>query len=550
MIISTQSELKQLKSSFDEFPIYQAKKKLYKIDIFSDKWQLGTQFTLNLNWMYDAGYDEKTFLDLRVTLAKIAGKLAPSSVRETSINLRTIGTSILSLTDLKFVWISLTDDQKLNVATTISRLIKYGDLSQFKDIHSFTKNNRPKPSKSANILDPEKGVYSEVEFDSIKEQLRLATINLPKVCNTVDRFRHFSWLISSQLLIALVRRGCQINQLKFCDLLPVGQLFSSQRSARPNWNPISEHQFSDVECLHLRTFKGKNDAFRIQAEPESHRLEPNFSLLIIRYFNQYKSLLTKSLKQQGITLTTDEQKDIMMRCPIIPQMELFLINFGTKGNLFKSLGLMSDSFHQVSAYLLQCISQFFSKLNTKSDRISYKKLELKNNRLRHTILTLGASMGLSPPYLAKITGVTELAVKPYLELDFAARVQINQAFANNDVLKRFGSTSVSELQKNDGFTVIDEFEEEIGIQAKPENCNSCKSKLGAPMGCYPCDNFRPLYDADHQRYLDKALNKYEFNKLAGNKVTLKKLRKIILYINATIKVSNEIKANVRGLTYE
>ena len=550
VVITKKIELVQLKSNFKGQTEYRAKTKLYNINIFTDKWQLGTQNNLNLDWMYEAGHDDQTFLDLRIALAIMAGKLAFASLRDTSSFLKLIGINLLSLVKFKFFWLSLTDAQKLGVATTVSRLIKYGNLTQFKDIHNFTQSNRPKQSKTENILDLEKGVYSEVEFDSIKEQLRLATANLPENSMLLDDLRIFSWLMSSQLLIALVRRGCQLNQLKFCDFLPVGQSFSSQRNAKPEWTPVSEYLFSDVECLHIRTFKGKNDAFRIQAERDSHRLEPNFSLLVAKYFKQYELMLMKSLEKQGIFLTDDERKEILMRCPVIPNMELFKINFGTKSNLFKSLGIMSDAFHQNSAYLLQGISQFFTKLDAKSDRVLDKKLELKNNRLRHTMLTLGASMGLSVSYLAKITGVTEQAVRPYIELDFAARVQINQAFADNDVLKRFGATSVENLKRESGFTVVDEFEEEIGIQAKPANCASCESKLGAPLGCYPCDNFRPLDDADHQRYLDKALTKYEFNKIGGNKATVKKLRKVILYINATIKACDEINTTTRGLSHE
>ena len=73
--------------------------------------------------------------------------------------------------------------------------------------------------------------------------------------------------------------------------------------------------------------------------------------------------------------------------------------------------------------------------------------------------------------------------------------------------------------------------------------------MGMPLGCYPCDNFTAFDEANHQQYLDKALKKYEVNKLENNPVVLKKLKKIILYIQATIKICEERKLAARGLCH-
>lgn len=122
-------------------------------------------------------------------------------------------------------------------------------------------------------------------------------------------------------------------------------------------------------------------------------------------------------------------------------------------------------------------------LNLKSDRIEDGKLKVGNNRIRHTVLTSGARQGLTAPELAAITGVNEQAVEPYIELDFDSRLKIDLAFVEKDVLRRFGNMSVKDVQKQDGFVVRNEFDEEIGIQANPANCASCSSKMGAPLGC-------------------------------------------------------------------
>lgn len=59
------------------------------------------------------------------------------------------------------------------------------------------------------------------------------------------------------------------------------------------------------------------------------------------------------------------------------------------------------------------------------------------------------------------------------------------------------------------------------------------------MGCYPCDNFRPLETANHQQYLDKAERKLQINSQSGHSATVRKLKKIIIYIKATLALCEE-----------
>lgn len=61
------------------------------------------------------------------------------------------------------------------------------------------------------------------------------------------------------------------------------------------------------------------------------------------------------------------------------------------------------------------------------------------------------------------------------------------------------------------------------------------------MGCYPCDNFRPLETANHQQYLDKAERKLAINSQSGHPATVKRLQTIILYIRVTIMLCEERK---------
>ncbi|MCG7584430.1 hypothetical protein [Photobacterium sp. OFAV2-7] len=540
-------QVNRLQSNFKGQRQYSAKNEAFTFDIFEDIWQLDTKVTIYLSWMYEAGYDEQTFIDIRVGLANVAKKQAPNSIKRISNDLKVINNS-LTLEAFKIRWMSLSARYKVSIAATLAVMMKHGKVVYFNKIYKYASDNRPTINSANNILDPTKGAYSEVEYDSITEQLYLATNQLPDYCKNITELNQYRVLIACHLMIATVRRPTQLVQSKWCDLLPVGQSFTNQRLSKgqKNWLPLSEPLFSDIERLHFRTFKGKSGTFRTQAEKTSHLLEPDLSTLIGRYYRHYEKFLIEHLKEEGIELTDDERREIMMRCPIISDESLFEMKFVSKSNLFKAIGVISNIGHSSSVNLYQMIANCFNNLETKSDRVHNKKLKLGNNRLRHTVLTQGAAMGLTRPFLAQITGVRESSVTDYIDLNVAERVQINQAFADNEVLNRFGKTPVQALLQEEGFAVKNEFDEEIGIQSNPSNCVSCNKKLGAPMACYPCDNFRPLDNAEHQQYLDKAVLKYELNKANGDAATVRSLRIIILYITATIKVCEKIKVSNGG----
>ncbi|MBF4333486.1 hypothetical protein EAY29_25030, partial [Vibrio anguillarum] len=127
--------------------------------------------------------------------------------------------------------------------------------------------------------------YSETEHDNILEALRIETLQvLSDPMLSKYTFPQLRTLIACQLMIALVRRPVQLVKIKWCDVLPVGQEFQSHKETDRNWQPITQHLFSDIEQLHLRTFKGKDGRFRFNVESRSHRLEPDFSQILLHYY--------------------------------------------------------------------------------------------------------------------------------------------------------------------------------------------------------------------------------------------------------------------------
>ena len=59
------------------------------------------------------------------------------------------------------------------------------------------------------------------------------------------------------------------------------------------------------------------------------------------------------------------------------------------------------------------------------------------------------------------------------------------------------------------------FDEEIGHSSTRQLLKLPRER-GAPLMCYPCDNFRPLETANHQQYLDIAERKLATNTQSGS----------------------------------
>lgn len=539
------NHIETLKKEYEGQRIYDAREDGYSFDFLSDSWVLGYKSYLSLSWIANLNINLETSLDLRLAIAHAAKHYAYRTLSGHVSILKTIAL-YLSIYDFQAWWLTL-DSYKKNVKDCLSAFCNPRNgyaCATLQPLYDSIKGEVVKQqSAKKGILDSKAGAYSEIEHDNILESLRVETLRAfeSKIVSQ-NKLTVLRNIIASQLLVALIRRPTQLVQIKWCDILPVGQVFESHKHADLNWKPITQHLFSDVEQLHVRTFKGKDGQFRSNAESRSHRLAANFSELLLRYYRTYEDYLLSKLSTQHISLNHDEAKEIMRRLPVLPDQSLFSSSFASKAELFSSISDISKSFHMQPDSLTRSTRYLFAnKLMPTSDRHPNDSLLLTNNRWRHTILTQGVRHGLSPAHLAAISGVTIQAIEPYLDLKTSERVRVDEAYAGNHIIKRFDSLSVQEIQKHDDFIVKSMFDEEIGYKLNPENCSSCQSKGGVPMACYPCDNFRPLETANHQQYLDKAKRKLFINSKSAHPATIKRLKKIILYITATITICEERK---------
>ncbi|MCH8493944.1 MAG: hypothetical protein LAT53_11990 [Idiomarina sp.] len=531
---------------------YIAREKSFQFYLLDDIWQLKTYGIIDLTWISASNASPSLKLSLRLALADQA----------TNLSFRTIEMRTGAIKALIGHMNSLNEFQSKIHTTTIQTQ---------KNIQQFFRKLRNTPSphlvlpklllheiaayadqivletetEAKNISSPTKGAYSEAESDDINSKLRMKCTELISKLNVNISARLITQLgtiIAVMLLKTIFRRQVQLVQIKWNDILPIGLTFTSHRDADI---PKIQVEFSDVDELHLRTFKGKDGRFRHQAEIRSHRLNTKLTRLLLTYRGFYQRRLMHSLENQGIEMSADDIAEIMNRLPMFPREKLFSTRFSSKQEVFKSCGYQSESFHKNGDTLQAGITNLSNVLELHSDRV--ESLVLSNNRFRHTVLTNGARDGLNIIQLSKITGVTPQAVKPYLDLSIEARIQIDEALATNHVINRFSQISVKQLQTEEGFKVVDEFDNEQGVIEDGKSCSTCASKLGIPLGCYGCHNFKPLIDADHGANLEKIERKLAKNKDKSSKAVIRKLEKSRLYIKATMTICDQILLAKKGI---
>ncbi|MBY6017878.1 hypothetical protein KUW04_08820 [Halomonas denitrificans] len=540
--------------------LYTAKNRAFTFDVLDDVWLLDAKSRIYLNWMKDADISLVHYVHLRVMMANAAAKFSPASIRADNVAARKLNGLLHTSHQFQRGYQLLTDTYKRNITTIFNRLSKSNwpgaeeTRSEFSGVIEFLHEvGPPQQHASSSLYSPHKGAYSEAENLEIDEKLRLEIESQLKLLSkqgpTGERIQALGTVIVAILMKSLFRRHCQWSQAKTSDILPINISFASHFSAcHPNELPKEEFTFSDVEQLHVRVFRGKKGEFREEAEMRAKPIEPGLSQLLLIYLHAYKQCFSSNLNDQGIELSNEELDELFARCPLFPEESLAgsknRFKFHSKGNLFKTLGHQSSAFHKAEQAFANAQLRLSKRLALYSERIS--DMNIGNNRIRHTVITNAIRSGKTAEQAAAITGVTTGAIRPYIDLSFDARLDIDQAFANNKVIQNFGLVSIEELQQQEGYKALDEFDREQGLILIKEKCRSCSSRLGIPLGCYGCSNFKPFIDGPHRENLMKAEAKLEANKVSKCE-TVRSLKRSILYIQATILLCEESKLTESSL---
>ena len=227
--------------------------------------------------------------------------------------------------------------------------------------------------------------------------------------------------------------------------------------------------------------------------------------------------------------------------------------FGFFEKKYESIDDLNNCFNNKTTmqHASPLIFRYLSEITVPSDRVS--RAIVNNNRLRHTALTRGAEDGLDVAEIARITGVTVPAARHYIDIDYDARVLIDQLYIGNKFLESSFNTPVSEISKESEVLLGPNFTPVGGVIDK-RSCEQCSARTGRPIGCYGCPSFRPILEANHRDVLAKAKAKLEVNKRQPgaeiHKYTVSHLERQVQRIEFTISLCDEIKGASSSLNDE
>jgi hypothetical protein len=516
-----------------------------RINIYDDEWKIlpnkAKGHTLKVGWVHSSEMLEEhkeLILDvLAFYVEKRSANTATGIIHNTQFMFEQNG--IPSLSELKSYWSGFKTNQKKGHNSFFLALKNLG-YKEYAEYHEFTSNNLDK--ETTNQLDPVKGALTDTEFDSlaneINKELRKVDWNAEYDLDFYksQKFTAIVKQVSNKLMISIVRRPVQLSVLKWCDLIEAGRSFYDKEIDRNN-----EIRTIGEICLQVRVFKAKEKANMLtkRGSPERYPLvlHENFSLELMLYKSLYFKGLKLLVKSSGFKTYDNELLKSMDYMPIFPCTEFF-------DTTFDSIKSLNHLFTEDSMYLHApegLITRGLASLKPISDRV--QECSVTSNRIRHTVLTRGAQDGLNSAQLAKLTGVTEPAARHYIDLDYSSRRMIDSKYIGNNFLRKAFNTPITDVTKNGEYIYDQDFNAVGGINDKI-TCNSCSTRLGKPLGCYGCHNFKPILEADHTIVLVAAEQKRDANKkslISPLQIrSIEKIEKQIALIKLTIEICNDI----------
>lgn len=515
------------------------------VNVFDDEWILlpnkGKGWKVKVGWLHASDMckeDKILVFDVYVHYAsRNAAGTCATLITNTK---RFLQGGIPSLKELKAFWSNLKVGQKKSLNQFFRCLVQLGN-KEFNKYHRYTKSRLDK--KVNNHLDPNKGSFNNIEFDSLSREINYRIRDVDwDVARDIDYFTGSSFskvrnIVSSKILLSLVRRPIQISNIKWCDLIPEGASYDD--------NKIDDNLISSIgaNTLQLRIFLAKDDNLNGNRDvPESYpiHVSENLSEVIVKYKKLYTLGVRLMLDKSLLNISDKRLVKIIQNMPMFPSSDMFDQVFEKVSNIENIFSYESTAFHVSEGAIASAIRYIKPVSNRTSECIA------TSNRIRHTVLTRGARDGLSVNQLARMTGVTVPAVRHYIDLDYSSRKMIDEKYIGNEFLKRAFSTPVS-IKDVDEEHIVDHNFNPVGVKRKLASCTKCSIKMGKPLGCYGCYNFLPILEADHRSELAIAENKKNFNEkgllspLKGNEV--EKLEKQIFYIKCTIAICDDILSN-------
>lgn len=520
------------------------------VDVTADEWQLlatpAKGWKFDMSWIWETSIPDLDRSHMLTAYLHYASTMAANTTSTVVTNTKSFFSSgIPELVALRTKWSGLPTHQKKGLNQFLGTLSKLG-YREYQHHHAFTKANLDK--ERPQVFDPQKGTLSEQEFDSFcaSLNLRLQRFDWQVECQleffqSKNKIGAIMAAVSNKLLVAIVRRPIQLSMLKWSDVIPTGCRFDD-----PRIDPSHEVGSLGIDQLQIRIFKAKADGRSWRTAPEKYPLplNANNSEILSNYKRLYMHGVRLILKSNGCSISQQELLNAVSNMPIFISVNFFLLEIASQKDLSALFTDKSRALH-ISESSITTHTRCVSVESSRVDRCT-----VTSNRIRHTVLTRGAQAGLSATTLAKITGVTVPAARHYIDLDYDSRLMIDDLYIGSEFLAAVFSNPLEQVSNEEDKVLDHEFNAVGGVRDK-QCCTSCSTVMGRPIGCYGCNNFRPILEADHGTVLELAELKLEANskKLLSpeEKLSVEKLGKQVKWIKLTINVCNQVLETRHGI---
>lgn len=520
------------------------------VDVTADEWQLLA--TSSKGWKFDMSWVWNTSIpDLdRSHMLAVYSHYASTKAANTTTTVVTgtkpfLSSGIPGLVALRAKWSGLPTHQKKSLNQFFGTLSKLG-YREYQYHHAFTKANLD--SDRPQVFHPQKGALSEQEFESFCASLNLRLQLFDwKAERPLEFFQSKQMLgttmsaVSNKLMAAIVRRPIQLSMLKWCDVLPAGRRFDDSRI-----NSSHEVGSLGIDQLQIRLFQAKANGRAWRTVPEKYPFPLNAqnSETLCNYKRLYMHGVKLLLEKNGCSISRQDLISAVSNMPIFISADFFSLVIASPKELNALFTDKSRALHIDES----SIASHPRQVSIKSSRVDC--CTVTSNRIRHTVLTRGAQAGLSAIALAKITGVTVPAARHYIDLDYNSRLMIDDLYVGSEFLTAVFSNLLDQVSNAEDELLDYEFNVVGGLRNK-QCCTSCSAVMGRPIGCYGCNNFRPILEADHGKVLKLAELKLEANNkkllTPEEKLSVEKLGKQVKWIKLTINICKQVLETRRGI---
>ncbi|MDP3517292.1 MAG: hypothetical protein Q8S94_09005 [Pseudohongiella sp.] len=541
----------QTSKSFDSNKLSFFAKSGLEVNVYDSHWRVlpnnGKGHTLNVSWIHSAEMSEADrWLILNAIIFYAKTKSANTAATVLTCIKPHLKNGIPTLFEINRIWSGLKTNRKKGLNQFFGTLARQGH-QQFQKHHLFTSANLDK--YQSNMLDSQKGSFSEIEFDSLAKRINFKLGEFDwnsreplSFFQSPNGFGELRNAITNKILLSTVRRPIQLSIMKWCDMIPVGTSFK-------NNGVFSTEELGTLGSisLQLRVFVAKEKgSLGLRQYPERYpiHLSEDLSLKILQYKKVCMHGLKMMLESSGIKISASRLIQAMEYMPVLLSHKFFEEGINSIELIDHLFTPSSNSYHISEA----TITHAFRALKISSDRVA--KCIASSNRVRHTVLTRGAQDGLPAMQLAKLTGVTVPAARHYVDLDYRSRRQIDSSYIGTQFLMQIFQTPISDVKEGDDYIADNQFNPVGGVIDK-NSCVTCSTNMGKPLGCYGCPNFRPILEADHRGVLIAAEEKQAVNRAALlsplHARSIEKLQTQIEWIKYTIAFCDEVISRQRAL---